>query len=179
LILPADRNLALTGFMTAGKSLVGQELARRTGMPLVDIDQLICEIERMPVHEIFRTRGEPYFRRIESQLLHQLCQGSGQVISCGGGTVLDPANLELLRNRCVTVWLRVSEESVLRRLEDPTSPQRPLLESLEPGIVVHKLLLQREPLYAQADFVVDTDGRTVQEVADEIIRELGIPTTGA
>ena len=179
MILPADRNLALTGFMTAGKSLVGQDLSRRTGMPLVDIDQLICEIERMTVHDIFRTRGEPYFRRIESQLLHQLCQGNGQVISCGGGTVLDPANLEDLRSRCVTVWLRVSEEAVLRRLEDPTSPQRPLLEPLEPGIVVHKLLVQREPLYAQADFVVETDGRTVQEVADAIIRELGIPTTGA
>ena len=94
-------------------------------------------------------------------------------------SVLDPANLEVLRSRCVTVWLRVSEEAVLRRLEDPTSPQRPLLEPLEPGIVVHKLLVQREPLYAQADFVVETDGRTVQEVADAIIRELGIPTTGA
>jgi shikimate kinase len=179
LILPADRNLALVGFMTAGKSLVGNELSRRTGMPLVDIDLLICEIERMSVQEIFKTRGEPYFRRIESQVLNQFCTGRGQVISCGGGTVLDPANLELLGNRCVTVWLRVSEAVILRRLEDPTSPQRPLLESLEPGIVVHKLLLQREPLYAQADIVVDTDGRTVQEVADTIVRELGIPTTGA
>jgi shikimate kinase len=179
LILPADRNLALVGFMTAGKSLVGKELSRRTGMPRVDVDVLICEIEQMSVQEIFRTRGEPYFRRIESQVLRQLCAGSGQVISCGGGTVLDPSNLELLRNRCVTVWLRVSEEVVLRRLEDPNSPQRPLLESLEPEVVVRTLLLQREPLYAQADIVVDTDGRTVQEVADTIVRELGIPTTGA
>jgi shikimate kinase len=176
LILPADRNLALVGFMTAGKTQVGQVISRRTGMPLVDIDLLICDLEKQTVHEIFRTRGEPYFRQIESRLLGQLCEGRGQVISCGGGTVLMPANRELLRARCVTVWLRVSREIVLRRLEDPSAPRRPLLEGLEPEGLVHQLLLQREPLYAQSDVVIDTDGRTVEEVADAIVLELGIPT---
>lgn len=172
----AERNLALVGFMTAGKTQVGRILSRRTGMPLRDIDALICEIEQMPIHEIFRHRGEPYFRAIESQILRQLCEGQGQVISCGGGTVLAPENRMQMESRCLRVWLRVSEPSVLVRLDDPTAPRRPMLEGMDTDEIVHRLFLQREPFYAESDLVIDTDGRTVEEVAQTIVVTLGLPT---
>lgn len=176
-----ERNLALIGFMTAGKTRVGESLSRRTGMPFHDVDALIADVVRMPIHEIFQVCGEPYFRRLETRVLAGLCEGSGQIIGCGGGTVISPENREILERRCISVWLRVSEPEVLHRLEDPQSPRRPLLEGLDPTEVVRELMRKRESLYARADYVVDTDGQTVQQVAERIVVELGLPAidTGA
>lgn len=171
-----DRNVALIGFMTAGKSQVGQRLSWLTGMPFCDVDVLIEGLEGRPVHEIFATKGEPYFRALESQVLNQLCQGQGQIIGCGGGTILAAENRALLRQRCVTVWLRVSEHTVLDRLELPGNPRRPLLEGRDTPSVVHDLFVQREPLYAEADHVLDADGAAVAELADRIALRLGLPT---
>lgn len=169
-----DRNIALIGFMAAGKTQVGLRLGERTGMPFVDIDHLIVQLEQRTVEEIFREKGEPYFRAVEARLLGELCRGSSQIIGCGGGTVLGEENRKALKRRCETVWLRVSESQVLHRLEDPKAPRRPLLEGLDAAHVVHDLLEKREPLYAQADHIVETDGRTVDAVAEEIVVRLGL-----
>ena len=169
-----DKNIALIGFMAAGKTQVGIRLGERTGMPFIDIDLLIVQLEQRSVEEIFREKGEPYFRTVEARLLEELCRGNNQVISCGGGTILAEENRRTLRHRCETVWLRVSESQVLHRLEDPTAPRRPLLEGLDAGHVVHDLLKKREPFYAQADHVIETDGRTVDAVAEEIVVRLGL-----
>lgn len=171
-----EKNIALIGFMAAGKTQVGLRLAVRTGMPFVDIDALITQLEQRTVEEIFREKGEPYFRGVESRLLEELCRGGSQIIGCGGGTVLAEGNRMLLQSRCTTVWLRVSVDQVLLRLEDPAAPRRPLLEGLDPSRVVRDLLAVREPLYGLADHVVDTDGRTVDAVAEEIVVRLGLPT---
>ncbi|MEZ4648704.1 MAG: shikimate kinase [Candidatus Eisenbacteria bacterium] len=169
-----EKNIALIGFMAAGKTHVGRRLGERTGMPFVDIDLLIVELEQRSVEDIFREKGEPYFRGLESRLLGELCRGQSQIIGCGGGTILADENRRVLRQHCDTVWLRVSEAQVLRRLEDPGAPRRPLLEGLDASRVVHELLTAREPYYAQADHVVETDGRTVESVAEEIVVRLGL-----
>lgn len=169
-----ERNIALIGFMTAGKSQVGLALAARTGLPFHDVDALIEGVEGRPVHRIFETDGEPYFRRLEARILAELCAGSGQIIGCGGGTVLAEENRRLLEARCVRVWLRVSASSVLARLEQPDSPRRPLLENRETGLVVPELLRQREAFYAESDELVETDGRAVSEIAEEIALRLGL-----
>jgi shikimate kinase len=174
-----ERNIALIGFMTAGKTHVGAALSAGTGLPFVDIDLLVEEVERMPVHRIFQVKGEPYFRRLESGILRTLCEGSGQIIGCGGGTVLAEENRRLLRERCRTVWLRVSAGAVLDRLEQPDSPRRPVLEGLDAGTVVPELLRQREPLYAGADLAVDTDRREPVEIARQIALWVGLPFVGA
>jgi shikimate kinase len=167
--------VALVGFMAAGKTRVGTRLSELTGMPFHDIDLLIERMVQLPVHRIFQERGEPYFRSIEAAVLRDLCRGSGQIIGCGGGTVLSEENRVRLRERCVTVWLRASEREILGRLEDPESPRRPLLEGVDPEEVVARLLGQREPLYAAADCTVETDARTVEAIAREIAFRLGLP----
>lgn len=174
----AQPNIALIGFMTAGKTQVGTALGRRTGMRFADVDHLVSEREQTTIADIFREKGEPYFRQLESQVLQELCRRNGWIISCGGGTVLATSNRDLLRTHCVTVWLRVSEAEVLRRLEDPKAPGRPLLEGSDAGPIVHRLLTQREPLYEQSDYIVDTDGRTIEGVTEEIIDRLGLPLDG-
>lgn len=173
--LPEDRNLALVGFMTAGKSRVGAALARLTGLPFVDVDAVIERLEGAPVHRIFAEKGEAHFRRMESAVLRDLCRGAGTIIGCGGGTVLAEENRTLLAARCVTVWLRVSRDEVLRRLEEPGSPRRPLLEGLDPEETVARLLPARDPLYRGADLDVQTDNKAVEAIAREIAVRLGLP----
>ena len=172
------KNIALLGFMTAGKSRVGQALALRTGLPLRDVDLLIEAIEGIPIHRIFQEKGEPYFRALESRVLADLCAGSGQIVSLGGGTVLLAENRALLRARCVAVWLGVSVEQVLTRLADPESPRRPLLEGRDPAVLVPQLLGQREAFYAEAlgddGIRVETDGRGIDDLAAEIALRLGL-----
>ncbi len=164
--------------MTAGKTRVGHALSGMTGLPFLDVDFLVEQIEGMPVSEIFRSRGEPYFRQIESTVLRDLCRGFGRIIGCGGGTVLSGDNRLLLKARCTTVWLRVSRAEVLCRLEDPGCGQRALLEGLDPGRVVEDLLRVREPYYREADQSVWTDRRSVEDVAREVAIRLGLGGPG-
>lgn len=169
-----DRNIALIGFMTAGKTRVGGAIAERTGLPFHDIDLIIEGIERAPVHAIFAQQGEAYFRQLETRVLSDLCDGAGQIIGCGGGTVLSEENREILRRRCVRVWLRVSAPQVVRRLEQPESPRRPLLENRDLDLFVPELLGQREVFYADAEIRVETDGRAIEEIAEEVVARLGL-----
>lgn len=172
LLLP---NIALVGFMGAGKSSVGRVLARRTGLLFCDLD---TEIERevgLAIPEIFARHGEPFFREQERSALAALCSGSQRVIACGGGTLLDPRNREIVRERCVSVWLRASTEELLRRVTARPLPARPLLQGAEPGQIIPELLRAREATYQGADLTVLTDGLDVFEVAEEIRRLLGLP----
>jgi shikimate kinase len=173
--LTTGRNLALLGFMTAGKSRVGESLARLTGLPFIDLDGAIEERVGLPVHRIFAERGEPFFRNEESLALADLCRAAGTILACGGGTVLRPENRSILRERCVRIWLRVSRGEVLARLALPESPRRPLLEGKDVPALVDALLREREPLYGESELTVETDGRAPVEVAREIARRLRIP----
>jgi shikimate kinase len=173
--LRLDRNIALVGFMTAGKTRVGQALSRMSGLPFIDIDELVETLEGMPIHRIFELRGEPYFRGLESTVLENLCRASGQIIGCGGGTVLNEDNRRRLRDRCLTIWLRVSEKEVRARLEEPGSPRRPMLEGRDAESIISGLMRAREPLYREADYAVETEGRSVEEIAREIALLAGLP----
>jgi len=102
-----ERNIALIGFMTAGKTRVGEALARLCGLPFFDIDALVENLEGLPVYRIFQTRGEPYFRQMESAVLAGLCRTSNQILALGGGTVLSADNRRLLKERCLRFWMRV------------------------------------------------------------------------
>jgi shikimate kinase len=168
-------NLAILGFMAAGKTRVGRELARATGLGFVDVDE---EIERrvgLPVHRIFETRGEPFFREAESAALRELCGRTGVILACGGGTVLREQNRSLLREHCVRIWLRASRTEILARLARPSAPRRPLLEGQDVPVLVDALLREREPYYQECDLTVETDGRGPVEIAREIARRLRLP----
>ena len=172
-------NIALVGFMGAGKSSVGEALSRRTGLPFRDVDHLVEGAEGMPVAQIFALRGEAHFREEEGRLFRALCEGEGQIIGCGGGTLIDPRNRAALRARCVTVWLKASAFELIRRLERGGADVRPLLKGGDPRVVVPALLSAREGFYQGADLPVETEGRTVADIAEEIIRLLSLPSLGS
>lgn len=162
-------NLALIGFMGAGKSTVGALLARKLNMEFVDLDEEISRDAGMSVEEIFARQGEDGFRDRESRVLRRELEGEGRIIACGGGIVLRPGNVELLRERCTVFYLRAGKETVLGRVGGGEG--RPLLAEGRLPERVEELMSLREEIYRRAaHFVVDTDGREPEEIAEEIMK---------
>lgn len=164
------RNIVLTGFMGTGKSAVAQELARLTGMKLIDVDTEIERAEGMRIAQIFEDKGEPAFREIESSAIRDIAQTQGAVISTGGGAVMRKENIEALRAGGKIVCLMATPETIYRRT--CTSTHRPLLNAPDPMEKIKELLEIRRPYYERADVVIHTDDNSPLEVAQEILRRL-------
>jgi shikimate kinase len=157
----------IVGFMGAGKTTVGQALAAALGRQFADLDALIERREGQSIREIFESRGEPEFRRIEREAIIACREMRETVIALGGGAYIDEANRALLREIGVTVWLDCPLEICLRRISgDPT---RPLLRSAEE---MRRLFAERRPAYAMADLVIETGDRPPDDLAAEIIELL-------
>lgn len=161
------RNIYLTGFMGTGKSAVGRELAKRLNLRLVDIDALIVQKEKRSINDIFSQNGEPYFRKIESATLKEVSLKEDQVVSCGGGIVLNPENTALMKQSGRLVCLSARPEVIFERVRRHT--HRPLLQVADPLAKIRELLAARKPHYEQAEFVVDGSEIPVKEVADKIL----------
>ena len=163
-------HVCLTGFMGAGKSTVGAIVAERLGMRFIDLDREIEAREHARVPEIFTARGEDGFRAAESAALLDVLAGPDAVIACGGGVVLADANRAAMRAAGRVVYLSVSAEEALARIGDTAG--RPLLVG-DAQALAQQILGARLSLYrACADVIVDTGGRTADEVADEVLEEL-------
>jgi shikimate kinase len=174
------RPIALVGLMGAGKSSVARALGERLGAAVADLDAM-AEAERgCSVAELFEREGEPAFRRLEGRMLLQVLAAGAGVIACGGGIVLDSDHRRMLSTRCRVVWLEVSAAGAARRLAGGAD-SRPLLVAAGSGGAVadplrrlEALLAERWPLYEQvAQARVAVEGRTVDEVADEVLAALG------
>jgi shikimate kinase len=164
------RTIVLMGFMGTGKSEVGRRLAQRLGRAFVDTDQLVEERTGRRIAAIFADDGEPAFRALEREAVANAASRGGAVVAVGGGAVLDPENVRVLRAAGILVHLTARPEVILRRVGDGS--QRPLLAG-DPQTTVLQLLAEREPAYAAAaDVTVDTSERTAEQVVEEIQQAL-------
>jgi shikimate kinase len=167
------RRIVLWGFMASGKTVVGGALARRLGWEHVDLDAEIVRRAGCSIAEVFRTRGEPAFRRLEAEVTAAQIAREGVVLSPGGGWVTHPDHLRQLPTGTLTVWLRVRPESVLERVRaDRSGIERPLLDTPDPAAAVRRLLAEREPLYAAAELTLDTDGASIDALVDRLEAEI-------
>lgn len=164
------KNIVLTGFMGTGKTEVGKILAQRFGYTFLDADSIIEQEQKMSITEIFRLYGEPYFRDIESAVLRRLAERDRVVISTGGGAVLRQENMDYLRKKGIIVCLTASPETILRRTSNDNS--RPLLQVEDPLKKIKELLEFRRPYYERSDIMIDTEGKSPLEVAEEIIERI-------
>jgi shikimate kinase len=161
------RNIVLVGFMGTGKTTVGRLLAEQTGMPLVDMDSLIEKRAEKTINEIFAEDGEPHFRNLERELVCELSAKEGQIISTGGGIVLNPDNIADFEKTGLVICLLADVESVLDRVRHDTT--RPLLAGDKEANII-RLLETRNPLYEAITHTIDTSGRPSPEpTAQEII----------
>lgn len=142
------RNIYLIGMMGAGKTATGRALAGLAGMDFVDLDEEIEDRTRQSVNEIFEKQGEPYFRAEEKKALRQASAGKNTVISTGGGVVLDPENVALMKSTGTLIYLVASFEALWDRVRDKRD--RPLLRVSDPKAAFLALFRMRVPLYESA-----------------------------
>lgn len=161
------KNIVLLGFMGTGKSVVGRRLATAFHYQFIDTDQVIEEKTHKRIAEIFSEQGEAEFRRLESEVVADLAERTGCVISTGGGIVLNPKNLDLLGKNGILVLLRCRPEVIFKRVQKRAG-QRPLLQKADPLSEIRRLLAEREPFYQRADITLDTSDIKLEDVVQQI-----------
>ncbi|MDY5906864.1 MAG: type I 3-dehydroquinate dehydratase [Anaerovoracaceae bacterium] len=167
-------NVILIGFMGTGKTTVARRIAEKTGYDIKEMDEMIENDMGMSVAQIFQDYGEPYFRDLESDMAQRVAASERVVISCGGGTVLRQKNVDALRSSGSIVLLRAKPETVLERVKK-NGDKRPLLSRYQSRGYISWLMKKRSDIYADAaDYIINVDGRTADDIADEIIEYTGI-----
>ena len=162
------KNIILIGFMGTGKSRISKLLAEKYKLKIIDTDHRIEEKANRKIKDIFKEDGEAAFRAMETSLIKdELVNLKDTVISCGGGMPLLDCNRELLKEAGIVFLLSASPEEIYLRVKNDDS--RPLLAVDNPQKRIVELLEKRNPLYTKAaDYIIDTDKKEPEEIADEI-----------
>jgi len=164
------KNIALIGFMGTGKTSVGVLLANALSWNFIDTDKIIEDKTGMDIPDIFQEHGEKFFRQKEKEVVEGACQNQRHVIATGGGVILDKANVAQLKEHSFIICLRANPEEILNRVRCDNS--RPLLAVDDPLKIINNLLKIREPYYQCADLFIDTSGKNVENIIEEIIMHL-------
>lgn len=161
----------LTGFMATGKTRIVRPLAAALDWQAVDIDTLIEEQAGDTAASIFRSGGEGAFRAIESEVVERVAGMHNVVVAAGGGSVLAESNRAAMRRKGFVVCLDARTETIAARVQDSAVhiSERPLLAGGNPLAKIIELKAAREPLYAQADFIIQTDDLTPDQVTHQVL----------
>lgn len=173
--LTEDRNLVLIGGRASGKTSVGKALAQALKRPFVDLDEVLVAEAGCSIAELVATEGWPGFRRREKELVERCARLPGQVLAPGGGVILDPENVQILRRHGRIIWLTAESATLSERLRQDSASQesRPSLTGADPVAEMERVLTERAPLYqAAAHLVLDTTGLSIPEVVNRILEEI-------
>lgn len=165
---PPTANLYLVGFMGTGKSTVGRQVARQLDFQLLDSDREIERTQGKPVSRIFAEEGEAHFRALEREFIEHGHPASRCIVACGGGLVVPPGMLELLRSRGVIVCLHAPIETILKRTMHTS--HRPLLQVDNREQRLRELYAQREEIYRRTGTMVLTEHRPMREITAHVLR---------
>ncbi len=149
------KNIALIGYMGTGKTTLGKKIARRLEMDFIDTDQCIEKRQGRTITEIFETEGEAVFRKMERDLLKELCEQENLLISTGGGIILDPINRKRLKEKTFLVTLTARPGSIYKRVKN--SKKRPLLQTEDLFGKIVGMMKKRRPFYEIGHIIVKTD----------------------
>ena len=170
------RRVALIGLRGSGKSTLGQLLAERLGVPFIELDREIERRSGANLSEIFDMFGQETFRRAEREALDDVLRRHPHfVIATSGSIVTEPGTLELLLASCFTVWVRAEPEEHMKRVM-AQGDMRPMANNARAMEDLVSILKSREPLYAKAEAVLATTGKTPEQNLAELLRVVAVPT---
>jgi shikimate kinase len=156
------KNIVLIGFMASGKSTLGRVLQKQLGWPLISTDEYIEKKEGRKITQIFKDSGEVHFRTLTDHPV---------IIDCGGGIVLNPENIKLLKSTGIVIYLSCRVDVIDERIH--LQPTRPLLDVPDPKAKIEMLLKEREHLYQKADLTIDTSDGDMMRVAKMVLQNIG------
>ena len=166
-----DFNIFLIGFMGVGKSTVSKALQRMFAMDVVEMDEIIAKRNGMSIPEIFELHGEEYFRNEETAFLRESREKKNMIVSCGGGVPMRQVNVDEMKKSGKVVLLTANPETILEHVKH--SHDRPLLENNKNVDYIAELMEKRREAYeAAADIVIATDGKSVDDICEEIITKV-------
>ncbi len=161
-------NIYLIGFMGSGKSTVAKMLREKLYANLVEMDERIVKEQGMSINDIFARYGETHFRNIETELLRTIAAEDMSVVSCGGGVAVQEENVSIMKDSGRIILLLAKPETIYERVKDSTD--RPILNGNMNISYIEELMKKRSNYYnAAADITIVTDGKTLDEICQEII----------
>ena len=161
-------NISLIGMPGSGKSTIGKLLAEKLiGFDYIDTDEIIVKLEKTSINKIFERCGEEYFRNLETKVLKDLLTSPNLVISTGGGIVLRDENINLLKEKSIVIYLKSDINTLYERVKN--NNERPLLNLKDVKIELNNLLNEREKRYNQANLIIDTTDKTIDDTVKEIL----------
>ncbi len=164
----------LIGFMGSGKSTAGRKLASQLNWSFIDLDEKIQKMEGMKIPDIFSLKGEPYFRKLETQALDELKLETNAVISTGGGTPCFGDNMDFMLSSGLTVYIRMTPVSLKKRLEG-SAEGRPLLKEIDRKDLqkyITAKLAEREKWYSRAEIIIDVVNNDLSDLLPLIKKEI-------
>ena len=166
----AGRSLVLVGMMGAGKSAIGRRLAARIGLPFVDADAEIEMRAGMTIPDYFDKYGEAAFRAGEVRVISRLLDHGPQILATGGGAFMNADTRAAIRAKAISIWLKADFDVLFRRVKRRND--RPLLKAADPSQVLKRLMVEREPIYAEADETILSRDVAHDIIVDEIVARL-------
>ena len=168
-------NIVITGFSGTGKSIVGRAVARLLAWEFIDTDQEVVRQSGKSIVRLFEEDGEEAFRALERTAVQEACSGDRRVVSTGGGAIVDPGNFQLMSTTGFLVCLEATPATIYARLQAEQKATfeaviRPMLQSESPLERIRMLKDQREAAYTHVQWTVHTDGLSVEEVTQEVLR---------
>ena len=164
----------LIGFMGAGKTTIGKQLAEKLDRPFVDLDDVIENKANLTIPLIFKKYGEQFFRQLETDILQRIAHYPGNVIATGGGIILIAENRKIMKDTGITVYLKWPTVTLFQRIQNST--HRPLLKGLDQSQLfqhIERMLKERQPFYEQADIIIDgNEGTTADEIVELILQKI-------
>jgi shikimate kinase len=165
-----NRNLIFVGLMGAGKSVIGRMVAQTLGIPFIDTDAEIESVSRMTIAELFAQYGETEFRALETRVVERLLKQGSRVVSTGGGAFINEATREQIKLGGISIWLKADLDVLWERVN--RRDHRPLLKTENPRQTLENLMIQRYPIYEQADLTVISGNVRKDVMVTEVLQAL-------
>ena len=162
------KKIVLIGMMGSGKSTIGALLSKKMNMKFIDVDSRIETIEKQKISQIFKLKGEKYFRALEIKTILSLLDSKEKelVLSLGGGSFLDEKIRKNIKNNSLSFWLNWKPSTIIKRIRK--SSKRPLIQGLNDQ-EIEKMMLDRNKYYSKSDFKIDCDNHKKNQIVDKIV----------